>query len=273
MSSIFLKTELKNIMDTNSDTNVSLPKWINIVDISGDKNKKINTESQTSLFKNELKGGKYDEEDTEGFSATSSFMPNMLTGGGELSATSSFMPNNLKGGDSLNEKEKNNNDINKLISMLTSSESMSNTETDLLESKIKKTLTGGKISNNVNVADVKNFFLDLKQKGVNVNVQLDNQTMSEFFNNETTTNISDMFLNKQDGGKGPNAGFKAFLDLKKHVSTKLNIPNGPGAGSIAGVIQKEMKEKHKDMNSVDIAKEGMKHLDKNMEKYKAMVKK
>jgi hypothetical protein len=270
MSSIFLKTELKNIMDTNSDTNVSLPKWINIVDISGDKNEKINTESQTSLFKNELKGGK-DENDDE-LSATSSFMPNMLTGGGELSATSSFMPNNLKGGDSL--KEKNNNDINKLISMLTSSESpLSNTETDLLESKIKKSLTGGKISNNVNVADVKNFFLDLKQKGVNVNVQLDNQTMTEFFNNETTTNISDMFLNKQDGGKGPNAGFKAFLDLKKHVSTKLNIPNGPGAGSIAGVIQKEMKEKHKDMNSVDIAKEGMKHLDKNMDKYKAMIKK
>jgi hypothetical protein len=306
--SIFLKTELKNIMDTNSDTNLSLPKWINIVDIS-EKNKKVNN-AENFVVKKKLNGSFNNSELSAtssvipnmlsgggDLSATSSAMPNMLSGGGDLSATSSAMPNmlsyskslkrkkedlsnsslfiqnNLKGGSS-KEQNNENTDINKLISMLTSSEShMSNTNTELLELNIKKSLNGGSITNNVNVGDIKNFFLDLKQKGVNVNIQLDNQSMSDFFSNETTTHISDMFLNKQDGGKGPNAGFKAFLELKKYVATKLNISNGPNAGSIAGVIQKEMKEKHKDMDSVNISNEGKKHLDKNIEKYKAMVKK
>jgi len=216
------------------------------------------------------------------FSETSSFMPNMQQLGGNkemFSETSSFMPNmqQLGGNKEMvnanNDMDINTNDINRLLKMLeaeTESSSTSQLEKQLQES-LKQ--NGGR-NNNINVNDIKSFFLDLKSQGVNVNVKLDNKSLSEFFNMHTTTDISDMFVDKNNQlGGATNPGFTAFLDLKKFIAKKFNISVGPVAQKIASTIQKEMKEKHKGLDSVSIAKEGMKHFEKNMDDYRKMLKK
>ena len=68
-----------------------------------------------------------------------------------------------------------------------------------------------------------------------------------------------------------NAGFQAFLDLKKHVAQKLGISNGPGAAKVAGAVQKDMKEKFPNTDAVKIAAEGQKHFDKNVDHYKQLL--
>ena len=65
--------------------------------------------------------------------------------------------------------------------------------------------------------------------------------------------------------------FQAFLDLKKHVATKLGISNGPKAAKVVGAVQKEMKEKHPNLNAVKIAEEGRKHFDKNIDYFTQML--
>jgi hypothetical protein len=62
--------------------------------------------------------------------------------------------------------------------------------------------------------------------------------------------------------------FQAFLDLKKHVALKLGISNCPKAAKVTGAVQKEMKEKHPDLNTVE---EGRKHFDKNVDHFKQML--
>ena len=70
-----------------------------------------------------------------------------------------------------------------------------------------------------------------------------------------------------------NAGFQAFLNLKKYIAEKLCVSNSPIAAKVAGAVQKDMKEKHPGMDSVSIAAEGRKHFDKNMEHYKQLLPK
>ena len=67
---------------------------------------------------------------------------------------------------------------------------------------------------------------------------------------------------------GANAGFEAFLELKKKVASALSIPNGPKAGKAAGAAQRDAKAKHPDMPSVEVAKEAFKLFEANVSKYK-----
>ena len=161
------------------------------------------------------------------------------------------------------------------------------------------------------------FFNNFKVNNKNVNVKINDQNMSEFFNtnnvnnqlDNTTTDInsiiggsetnetseiddkqlnnvqySETSLSEQNGGgkrkssnkeinggKPPNAGFQAFLDLKKHIAQKLGISNGPGAAKVAGKVQTDMKEKFAGADSVTIAAEGRKHFDKNVDHYKKFI--
>lgn len=286
MSNIFLKNELNNIFDTITESNVSLPQWINVVE------KANQTEDKTSTAQ--------------------------VQQGGNFSATSA--------------NSSTAQDVNKLISMLTTESSsyantLSQTSTESLEEQLRNILNqdggakkkskkqkGGN-EGEVKVDDVKKFFMSLKSQGVNVDVKLNNQTMSEFFGlaQNTTTdmpklsevssdtssiNIQDIIgTDNQSGGAkkkkssnkaskksskkgskksmdgGVNPGFQAFLDLKKHIAEKLGISNGPQAAKVAGAVQKDMKEKHPDKDAVTIAQEGMKHFDANMEHYKQMLPK
>lgn len=84
---------------------------------------------------------------------------------------------------------------------------------------------------------------------------------------ETTTGEQ----SEQHGGAGMNPGFQAFLNLKKKIAEELKISNGPKAAKIAGAVQREMKAKYTNLNSVEIAAKGMEHFKKNHDKYKKMV--
>ena len=135
------------------------------------------------------------------YSATSS-IKNGAQLGGNYSATSAASTNSVK-------------DINKLLSMLTSEseepatqnnakDALSNTSTQTLENQLRDILKqdGGSKKHrqsggsNVNVADIKSFFTTLKSQGVKVDLKLNNKSMSDYFNENSTTTD----LNNQDGG-------------------------------------------------------------------------
>jgi len=331
MSNIFLKNDLNGIFDTVTESNISLPQWVTIVDKANETNDKTNNNVA---------------------SATSSAFTGQL--GGAYSATSA----------------NSTRDVNKLISMLTSESSSSNfkglseTSTASLEDQLreilnqdggakkyktsKKSQKGG--ADSYDIEGVKKFFANLKNSGVNVDVKLNDKSLSEFFaqpiaaqpivqansqlidgtttdvssatSNNNMTNVNNVELSatsddnvlvggakaKKSSGKskksakkgskksskkgskksskksskkgskkgmdgGVNPGFQAFLDLKKFVAEKLGVSNGPIAAKVAGAVQKDMKEKHPDMDAVSLAAEGRKHFEKNMDHYKQMIPK
>ena len=100
---------------------------------------------------------------------------------------------------------------------------------------------------------------------------LNNKIMT-MYTDDNYSATSDAYVNTmlQQGGKGMSDGFKAFLDLKKYVATKLNMANGPEAGKIAGAVQREAKSLFPKEDGQKISKEAMKLFDKNMEKYKKL---
>ena len=258
MSNIFLKNNFDNMFDSITESNLSLPQWITVIDNANKTTKNENNNSnklrkllsETSEF--EQAGGKY--------SATSS---DYVQAGGY----------NQAGG---NNNTFISNDFNKLVSMLTS-ESNSATPTATLEDQLKNMLNqngGSSHSRRTNVNDVKQFFYDLKSQGVDVNVKLNDRSMSEFFGlaQNTTTDLNSTQLGNLLGGKGMNPGFQAFLDLKKFIAKELDISNGPMAAKVAGAVQKEMKEKHTGLDAVQIAAKGKKHFEENKDKYKKMLK-
>ena len=316
MSNLFLKNEINNFFNTETEATVSLPKWITVID---NANK---TSDKTSAYSAQLGGN---------FSATSAIsstkdvnkLISMLTSDSSQANTST---------DALESQ---------LLQIL-------NQDGGAKHNKQR----GG---NYEDAANIKKFFTNLKSSGVKVDVKLNDQSMSDFFGLAQTTteipslstasslNINDIIgSEKQVGGarkkkgskksskkssknhnndleggarkkkgskksskkssknhnndleggarkkKGSkksskknhnndleggvvNAGFQAFLDLKKHVAQKLGISNGPKAAKVAGAVQKDMKEKYPDEDAVSIAKKGQEHFDKNMEHYKRML--
>jgi len=332
MSNIFLKEDFESIFNLTSESNISLPKWIKVIDVASNQANSVTSSASVQQ-------------------------------GGNFSATSNVS---------------SAKDVNKLISMLTSDSSslkqnaISETTTASLENQLRQILEkegGAKKKKSRKqkggydeIENIKSFFTTLKSQGVNVDIKLNNKTMSEFFGgaDNTTTEIpfqgnligsetssivpqsyngsstsseehratasatssyvpqantlsatsidnlratasatssyvpqantlsatsynkdelaggakkgkksSKKSSKKMDGGVNP--GFQAFLDLKKHVATKLGISNGPQAAKVAGAVQKEMKEKHPDLDAVKIAEEGRKHFDKNVDHFKQML--
>jgi hypothetical protein len=68
-----------------------------------------------------------------------------------------------------------------------------------------------------------------------------------------------------------NAGFEAFLNLKKKMAQKLGVPNSPAVGKIAVAVQKEIKSKHADISSVEASKKAYELFEDNVEKYRRML--
>jgi len=194
----------------------------------------------------------------------------------------------------VNQKGGNDNDINKLLDMLTTDSNDSfkeyseNATTELekqLESIINKNQSGGfnKYSNinnlfvknqsggdkGLSVHQIKDFFNNLKLNGVDVNIKLDDHTMSEYFDlmHNSTTDIN------QAGGRGANPAFQALMKLRKIVASKFNIPNGPPAVKIASAMIKDIKATNPSYDSVKAADEAIKTFDKISNKYKSMIKK
>ena len=69
---------------------------------------------------------------------------------------------------------------------------------------------------------------------------------------------------------GANAGFEAFLKLKKAVAEELGVSNGPAAGKAAGAAQREVKADHPDWDAVKVSEEALKLVKANPAKYKEM---
>ena len=349
MSGIFLNNKINSLIESATESAINLPKWITIVD-------EANNTELSSSYKN-MKGG-YSETSSvmnmnnntlsaTSYEQTSEFVPSGKT---NFSATSSEFMNAQRGG--AYSATSSEQDVNKLISMLTSESSTENfnaaseTSTVSLENQLRDILKqegGGKKKlhkqqggANLNAEEVKKFFMNLKSEGVNVDVKLNNKTMSDFFGmaEATSTDIgtaqefsstSEFGVNEMEGGAkkskkksskkgkkeesememeggakkkksskknskknskkgkkeeeeseiegGANAGFTAFLDLKKYIATKLGVSNGPKVGKVAGAVQRDMKEKFPSLSSVEISKKGMEHFDKNMDHYKQMLPK
>jgi protein gp37 len=282
---------------------------------------KVTDSATSSIFMGQL-GGNNDSATSSAFigqlggandSATSSIFMGQL-GGATDSITSSAFIGQI--GESVNSitssafigqygggKKKQsggNYEVNKLVSMLTSesNNAVSETTTETLEAQLREILnlnskktqvkqTAGS-SNKTSVEDISSFFTNLKSQGVNVNIKLNDKTLSEFFNlaQNTTTEISEINVNNIIGGSkklkkkiventidgGANAGFQAFLDFKKFVANKLKISNGPSAAKIAGSINSEMKKKYEDLGAVEIAKKNTEYFEKNIDKIKSEFK-
>ena len=211
MSNIFIKNNLKELLsDISSEQSITLPKYINFVDLKDDTKSLSNTflPNKYDSFKNKYNsvtssefmsqindktfsttsesvvkqsGGALSETSLN--NTTSSFMPqqggsvlsetslNNTTSsfipqqGGNFSATSNIVPQ--KGGSSGGAK---NNDINHLISMITSESENNSTSTEVLENKLREMLSNdnkqkGGAKNN---SEIQNAIKLLKSHGFNV---------------------------------------------------------------------------------------------------------
>lgn len=215
-----------------------------------------------------------------------------------------IVKNQLHTGGSINKPSQN---INKLLSMLTSESNTSNNgETDRLENDLRNMLTlkgGKKHKDDDDIYQLKHLFQKYNVKTVNGikssmfiknhmgAIETETSALPTINTNESETsplpqiNMNDSETSPNDsetspnttatelsgGARGMNPGFKAFIDLKKTIAEKLGIPNGPKAAKIAGSIQKEMKVKYADLTSVQLAAKGLEHFNKDPSKYKKMV--
>ena len=259
----------------------------------------------------------------------------------ELSSTS-FNESQIGGGSATNISKINSNDINNLLSMLTS-ESNSNSDTEMLENKLRKLLNqdGGNYTEEMNTEMLENKLQKILKKNninqnggskqlfgltglavagsmlsnfsdteefnskkiigtsdsesnkktifkknevknkpiLNTTTELNSATLSDIINNNnlitnsvtnSVTPVEDRRVEEIMNG-GNNPGMKAFRDISKLVSEKLNISNGPNAKKIAGQLQRDVKEKNVDITHDKLVAVAKNHLEQNINKYKKMV--
>jgi HK97 family phage prohead protease len=200
------------------------------------------------MYNNTLSATSYEneEEKKDNFSSTSSAFMDVQQKGGAYSATSS---------------EK---DVNKLISMLTSESSTENlnaaseTSTVSLENQLRDILKqeggGKKKSNkqkggsNLNAEEVKKFFMNLKSEGVNVDVKLNNKSMSDFFGmvDATSTDIgavqefsstSENVVNEMEGGAKKSKKKNSKKGKKEESEMEMESMMGSEPGEIESMIE------------------------------------
>jgi hypothetical protein len=211
MSNIFLKNKL---FDSLTESSINLPNNIQLIDINTNK-------QQTG-------GNNIKNQNENNYSDTSSVLMSKFNNkNSNFSITSSILKNNQNGGN-INKNSDNNNDINKLLSMLTS-ESNNNlsesTSTDSLENKLVNMLSSKNINNtnppkqqhpppsktpppeqqqggnnNYDPIELKKYFHTLESNGIKVDLKLNNKSLSEFFNlaQHTTTEINNKQMNKNE---------------------------------------------------------------------------
>lgn len=239
MSNIFLKNDINTMFTTETETSISLPQWITIIDNNASQTSNM---SQSATPENILQNG--------GNMSATSINSSLYKDGNQLinmitSESSSINNANAQQGGSaaLNE--------NKLLNLLTSDTNsiFSNTSTEMLEEQLRnilkqdnKHMTNAtqKGGNNINVDDVKNFFMDLKLQGVNVDLKLNNKSFTEFFNdNNTTTDLS----NISGGTDAESATSSAFINqfnahnITNSETSQTSVLNGMVGGA------KEKKER------------------------------
>jgi hypothetical protein len=229
-----------DVFNTITESEIQLPTNLKVVSINNaptNPSNKAPTNASYSATSN------YNDSIINKSNAFSATSINSMAGGGLLSATSTMIGGNkaalsatsvaMIGGNGQAPNPANyTNDINKLLSMLTS-ESEQNTSTQNLENQLSNILKkdphqkGG--NNPVSVGQIKGFFNDLKSQGIDVNVKLNDQTMSEFFNgaeNTTTDLNNDIFVNNENQVGG---GKKRSRKASKKSSKKASLKGGKKA--------------------------------------------
>jgi hypothetical protein len=113
-----------------------------------------------------------------------------------------------------------------------------------------------------------NPFIPLTTTTVNNNSNLSNLSATSSAMPMSDKRLSNLDLN-QDGGNNP--PLIAFREISSMAAKKLNIPNGPKAKKIAGQLQRDVKEKNKDISVDKLVEAARNHLNNNLEKYKKMI--
>jgi hypothetical protein len=204
--------------------------------------------SATSSINNKQSGGSGE------FSATSPLSSHQNQhGGGGISATSSVVNKKSSG-------DKSINDVDHLISMLTTESDVNSVSTNKLESNIKQMLNNNMVGGeNASANSIKNFFNTLRNNGMNVNIKLDDLTLTEFFDNGGTTMVG--------GARSLPPALVAFQKLKKLIAEELGITGRElitKASKIASAVKKD---------ALDEGVEPAKHFKDNKDKYKKLYQK
>ena len=256
----------------------------------------IDTETVTSNNINNINNNNIIDSITSEFNLTGG-MINTLSTTSENSIMSNKLNKLLNTTSENNIMKGGNNEVDKLLSMLTTESSSelqtitnNETSTESLENQLKQILNknneqsggacvscGHHIKNN----DIRKFFTDLKSKGVKVDVKLNNQSMTEYFDEilQTTTDI-----NTQNGGDyiysndniqdgGANNKFSAAQAVRKDIAKEFNIPNGKDVVKIAFAVVKAVVEKTPSLaNDADaLSKAVRKHFEENKAHFKRML--
>jgi hypothetical protein len=92
---------------------------------------------------------------------------------------------------------------------------------------------------------------------------------------ETTTDISDSPTSVSDkyiqkGGRELSPGMKVFQDICKFISLTLEIPNGTIVKKIGGQLQRDVKEKDKDISADKLLDAVKKEFKQNKNKYELL---
>ena len=82
--------------------------------------------------------------------------------------------------------------------------------------------------------------------------------------------VYDLFFREKKTRKAHPA-ILAFGGLCKHISEKLQIPNGVPVKKIAGIVNKDMKEKEPGLDPIENAEKAKRLFDQNIEKYKDLM--
>ena len=189
--------------------------------------------------------------------ATSPLLSNQVQQGGKAFSATSSVANKKSSGD------KSISDVDHLISMLTSETSEADSiSTNKLENDIKNMLNN---NNNMvggqdaSVNTIKNFFTTLRDNGMNVNIKLDDLTLTEFFDNGGSMMVG--------GARSLPPALVAFQKLKKMIAEELGITGRElitKASKIASAVKKD---------ALDEGVEPAKHFKENKDKYKKLYQK
>jgi hypothetical protein len=312
MSGIFLKSEFKDLFNNNTTETITISNVLN-------KYMKNTNEQSNIPLKNDYIATttvNYDGSETSSminngtdmnFSATS---PMINDGAAELSATSTMVggeydnfsatstmaqSNNV----ATNNQSGGNNDIDSLVGMLTS-ESTANEE--LLETKLKSMLNnkvGGGHNNGDELTNVKQFFSKLKNNGVKVDLKLDDLTLTEFFNNKSSKNLSgggvrhlsnkqthskvesevkqfregdDDELHSQNGGRDLPPALVAFQKIRSLVAKELELKGIKVSAKVASALKKDVAKDHPNASPMDLADIAVKYFKENKSKYEKLAK-
>jgi hypothetical protein len=200
---------------------------------------------------------------------------NILTGGAKKKKTKS--------------KSKSNHKSNKTYKTHNASDIHEDYDNKVFEKSLKHQKGGG-----AQVEDIRNFFVNLKSQGVNVDIKLDNKTFSDYFNmGDTTTELvggnnmlgnigissetssENNIINNQMGGakRPPNPGFLGYGELKKLIAETYKIPNGAGlVQKITSAVKTDAeKELGETKSKEEFYKKAKDFFIKNKERYKKML--